>query len=98
MQEIDMYQRCLPHLKTSMRGAGWEDSHWLQLFKMVGLKTEGTHGVSKVRVRVWKGWKVVFGAGREDSHWLQLFRLVELKRWWWGARLQEGVYVISCDR
>ena len=29
--EIDTYQRCLPYLKGCMRGAGWEDSHWLQV-------------------------------------------------------------------
>ncbi len=31
LKEIDSYRRCLPHLKTTMRGAGWEDSHWLQV-------------------------------------------------------------------
>ncbi|KAG1663699.1 hypothetical protein FOA52_013267 [Chlamydomonas sp. UWO 241] len=49
-QEIDTYQRCLPHLKTSMRGAGWEDTHWLQLFKMIGLKTDGPTGLTKETV------------------------------------------------
>ena len=31
MGEIDTYKRCLPYLKGCMRGAGWEDSHWLQV-------------------------------------------------------------------
>jgi dynein heavy chain 2 len=31
MNEIDNYRRCLPYLKGSMRGAGWEDTHWLQV-------------------------------------------------------------------
>ena len=31
MGEIDTCQRCLPYLKDCMRGAGWEDSHWLQV-------------------------------------------------------------------
>ena len=29
--EIETYRRCLPHLKSCMRGAGWEDNHWLQV-------------------------------------------------------------------
>lgn len=31
-------RRCLPHLKTCLRGAGWEDDHWAQLFALLGLK------------------------------------------------------------
>jgi hypothetical protein len=31
-------RRCLPHLKTSVRGAGWEDAHWAQLFALLGFK------------------------------------------------------------
>lgn len=31
LKEIDAYRRCLPHLKTTMRGAGWEENHWLQV-------------------------------------------------------------------
>ncbi|WIA17572.1 hypothetical protein OEZ85_014399 [Tetradesmus obliquus] len=38
LQEIDTYRRCLPHLKSCMRGIGWEDSHWLQLFSLLGFK------------------------------------------------------------
>jgi len=49
-QEIRSYELCLPHLKTTMRGAGWEDTHWLQLFKMLGLKTSGEGSVSRETV------------------------------------------------
>jgi hypothetical protein len=33
-----------------MRGAGWEDTHWLQLFNLIGLKTSGPNAVSKETV------------------------------------------------
>ncbi len=48
--EIDNYTLCLPHLKSSLRGAGWEDSHWGQLFGMIGIKTTGPAAVSKENV------------------------------------------------
>eukprot|EP00878_Enallax_costatus_P024703 GHUV01026383.1.p1 GENE.GHUV01026383.1~~GHUV01026383.1.p1 ORF type:complete len:1576 (+),score=459.42 GHUV01026383.1:1611-6338(+) len=38
LQEIDAYRRCLPHLKSSMRGINWEDTHWVQLFSLLGFK------------------------------------------------------------
>jgi hypothetical protein len=31
-------RRCLPYLKTCMRGAGWEDMHWASLFSLLGFK------------------------------------------------------------
>ena len=34
MGEIDQYKRCLPYLKGCMRGAGGEDSHWLQVWEV----------------------------------------------------------------
>ena len=39
LQEIDAYKRCLPQLKTTMRGAGWEENHWLQVCE--GLWVDG---------------------------------------------------------
>lgn len=33
-----------------MRGAGWEDTHWGQLFGMLGMKTTGPAAVSKETV------------------------------------------------
>ncbi|KXZ45909.1 DHC7 protein [Gonium pectorale] len=50
VNEIDNYTRCLPHLKSCLRGAGWEDSHWNQLFGMLGMKTTGPAAVSKETV------------------------------------------------
>lgn len=50
LSEIDAYKRILPYLKASMRGAGWEDSHWLQLFNLIGLKSSGPNAVSKETV------------------------------------------------
>lgn len=35
---LPYFRRCLPHLKSSMRGIGWEDSHWAQLFSLLGFK------------------------------------------------------------
>lgn len=32
-------RRCLPHLKSCMRGINWEDTHWAQLFALLGFKT-----------------------------------------------------------
>ncbi|KAG2426397.1 hypothetical protein HYH02_014824 [Chlamydomonas schloesseri] len=49
-QEIDNYTLCLPHLKSCLRGAGWEDTHWNQLFGMLGIKTSGPAAVSKETV------------------------------------------------
>jgi dynein heavy chain 2 len=31
LQELDNYRRCLPQLKTTLRGAGWETEHWQQV-------------------------------------------------------------------
>lgn len=28
----------MPHLKTCLRGIGWEDQHWVQLFSLIGIK------------------------------------------------------------
>ncbi|GFR50179.1 hypothetical protein Agub_g12346, partial [Astrephomene gubernaculifera] len=50
VNEIDNYSLCLPHLKSCLRGAGWEDSHWSQLFGMLGIKTTGPAAVSKETV------------------------------------------------
>lgn len=50
LNEIDSYTLCLPHLKSCLRGAGWEDSHWNQLFGMLGIKTTGPAAVSKETV------------------------------------------------
>ncbi|KAG2486208.1 hypothetical protein HYH03_015170 [Edaphochlamys debaryana] len=50
LSEIENYTLCLPHLKSSLRGAGWEDSHWSQLFGMLGIKTTGPAAVSKETV------------------------------------------------
>jgi dynein heavy chain 2 len=50
LKEIDQYKRMLPYLKSCMRGAGWEDSHWLQMFTLIGLKTNGPNAVSKETV------------------------------------------------
>nr|BBC28429.1 cytoplasmic dynein 1b heavy chain [Yamagishiella unicocca] len=50
LNEIDNYTLCLPHLKSCLRGAGWEDSHWNQLFGMLGIKTTGPAAVSKESV------------------------------------------------
>lgn len=49
-QEIDNYTLCLPHLKSCLRGAGWEDTHWNQLFGLLGMKTSGPAAVSKETV------------------------------------------------
>ncbi|MEW5298927.1 MAG: hypothetical protein WDW36_001997 [Sanguina aurantia] len=50
LHEIEAYTRCLPHLKSSMRGAGWEETHWLQLFHMLGFKTSGPNAITKENV------------------------------------------------
>nr|BCL66104.1 cytoplasmic dynein 1b heavy chain [Volvox africanus] len=50
LNEIDNYTLCLPHLKSCLRGAGWEDTHWNQLFGMLGMKTTGPAAVSKETV------------------------------------------------
>ncbi|GLI62890.1 cytoplasmic dynein 1b heavy chain [Volvox africanus] len=50
LNEIDNYTLCLPHLKSCLRGAGWEDAHWNQLFGMLGMKTTGPAAVSKETV------------------------------------------------
>nr|ADI46936.1 DHC1bm [Volvox carteri f. nagariensis] len=50
LNEIDNYALCLPHLKSCLRGAGWEDSHWNQLFGMLGIKTTGPAAVTKETV------------------------------------------------
>nr|ADI46856.1 DHC1bf [Volvox carteri f. nagariensis] len=50
LNEIDNYTLCLPHLKSCLRGAGWEDSHWNQLFGMLGMKTTGPAAISKETV------------------------------------------------
>jgi len=47
MNEVDAYRRCLPHLKTCMRGTGWEDNHWAAVFGLLGLRTMGGNAVSK---------------------------------------------------
>jgi hypothetical protein len=39
----------LPYLKL-VRGVGWEDSHWAQLFAWLGIKTTGPNAVSKDNV------------------------------------------------
>lgn len=31
-------RQCLPFLKSCMRGVGWQDSHWAQLFALLGFK------------------------------------------------------------
>lgn len=31
-------RQCLPYLKSCMRGMGWQDSHWAQLFSLLGFK------------------------------------------------------------
>jgi hypothetical protein len=31
-------RQCLPYLKSCMRGVGWQDSHWAQLFALLGFK------------------------------------------------------------
>lgn len=49
-RELSCPRRCLPHLKTTMRGAGWEENHWLQMFQLIGLKTTGSMAVSKETV------------------------------------------------
>lgn len=50
LNEIDNYTRCLPHLKSSLRGAGWEETHWNTLFNMIGIKTTGPTAVTKENV------------------------------------------------
>jgi len=50
LQEIEAYRATLPFLKTTMRGAGWEEGHWLQLFQVLGLKTTGANAVSRETV------------------------------------------------
>ncbi|KAJ9505745.1 hypothetical protein QJQ45_029246, partial [Haematococcus lacustris] len=56
LKEVDSYKRCLPYLKTTLRGAGWEESHWLQaspqpsLFQMLGLQTSGSAAVTRETV------------------------------------------------
>jgi hypothetical protein len=49
LNEIEVYRRCLPYLKL-LRGAGWEDSHWAQLFSLLGLKASGAGAVSRETV------------------------------------------------
>ena len=44
LKELDRYQRVLPNLKH-VRGDGWEDKHWRQLFALVGLQTKGARAV-----------------------------------------------------
>ena len=31
-------RRCLPLLKSALRGFGWEDGHWCQLFSKLGFR------------------------------------------------------------
>lgn len=33
-----MCRQCLPYLKSCMRGVGWHDSHWAQLFALLAFK------------------------------------------------------------
>jgi hypothetical protein len=47
LAEIDTYRCCLPYLKTCCRGNGWEDSHWSQLFSLLGLPSTGARALSK---------------------------------------------------
>lgn len=44
LRELDKYQRVLPNLKH-VRGDGWEDKHWRQLFGLLGLPTKGPKAV-----------------------------------------------------
>lgn len=50
LREVDVYRRCLPQLRTTVRGVGWEDNHWAELFRLLGLRLSGAGSVSKESV------------------------------------------------
>lgn len=45
MDEIERYRKALPMLKF-VRGEGWQDEHWAQLFSMLGLPVRGADAVT----------------------------------------------------
>lgn len=55
LSEVDTYRRCLPQLKSCVRGYGWEDSHWAALFGYLGLRTSGEQPMtfSEAACAVW---------------------------------------------
>lgn len=51
IDELERYRKLLPLLKF-VRGEGWQDSHWAQLFTMLGIPVRGENAVTIENLRL----------------------------------------------